>query len=512
MSTVVKQANNDISRKYRGSKLREVKFLHCADIHLDMPFTSLGIEDGKPSIRRMDLKDTFQKIMNIAKEERVEILFICGDLYEHDYVRKSTISFINQAFLNISDKKVFIIPGNHDPWVKGSYYMNYEWANNVYILNGENPYVHFEEEGISVYSSCVFFKNEPDAILKYGPDAFHKEPTGLLEGTNCDNTGIKPENMGTGYGKVKAGPNSLLINHDNINILLAHGTVDLDIDGNSYNPMTSLELAALGIDYVALGHFHKRIDNIGGKGIIYNPGSPEPLGFDEPGEHGVYIGTIVKKEVNSSNYSNHSDHLDHLNYLNRPVNLNCIGNLNNLNQLQYLNQPVNLNCQNHMNHLNKPVNFYNSGCSSYLNIEFKALNKRCYNELMIDITGCDTDEKVTAKIMDGVKMLSSDLQSNLSSLLLNVILYGYIDPLYNNDMEYILSFFKDKVFYIKLRNEAVPEYDFDLIKEEPGLKGLFTRKVLDLIDKTQDDSEKELLMKSLYYGIQELEKGQVDMI
>ena len=31
---------------------------------------------------------------------------------------------------------------------------------------------------------------------------------------------------------------------DNINILLAQGTVDLNIDEKSYNPMTSHELAA----------------------------------------------------------------------------------------------------------------------------------------------------------------------------------------------------------------------------------------------------------------------------
>lgn len=381
--------------------MKEVKFLHCADIHLDMPFTSLGIEGNKPSIRRIDLKNIFQKIINIAHEEEVELILICGDLYEHNYIRKSTIDFINHAFNSIKDIKIFIIPGNHDPWVKGSYYMNYEWADNVNILNKNNPVVYLKEDGIAIYSS----------------DAFSK-------------------------GKIEANP-------DNINILLAHGTVDLNIGENNYNPMTSGELAVLGMDYVAMGHFHRRIDDIGGKGIIYNPGSPEPLGFDETGEHGVYIGTIR---------------------------------------------------------------------SSCLNIEFKTLNKRYYEELRVDITGCTTDEQVVANIMDQVKRLFSGLpdtslfELDISSLLISVILYGYIDPNYNIDMEQILSFFRDKVFYIKTRSEAVPEYDFDLIKEEPGLKGLFTRKILDLIDKAQDNSEKELLIKSLYYGIQALEKGQVDII
>lgn len=384
--------------------MKEVKFLHCADMHLDMPFTSLGIDDNKPSIRRVDLKDTFQKIINISRKEEVDMIFICGDLYEHSYARKSTINFINHAFESISDIKVFIIPGNHDPWVKGSYYMNYEWANNVYILNSENPYVYVEENGITVYDPYAFTNREME------------------------------------------------INPDDINVLLTHGTVDLNIDGNSYNPMRSSELVTLGVDYIALGHFHKRIDNIGEKGIIYNPGSPEPLGFDEPGEHGVYIGTIVKRS-----------------------------------------------------HLNVD-----------LSVDFKAINRRYYEELRVDITGCITDQQVIHNIMnnimDKVKMLSSDIQSNLSSFLVSVVLYGYIDPQYNIDMEYILSFFKDRVFYIKIKNEAMPDYDFESIKKEPGLKGLFTRKVLELVDKTTGSYEKELLMKSLHYGIQALEKEQVDIV
>ena len=104
----------------------------------------------------MDLKDTFQKIINMAHEEEVGLIFICGDLYEHDYIRRSTIDFINHAFKSIKDIKVFIVPGNHDPWVKGSYYMNYEWANNVNIISKDNPYVHLKEEGIDIYSYDAF--------------------------------------------------------------------------------------------------------------------------------------------------------------------------------------------------------------------------------------------------------------------------------------------------------------------------------------------------------------------
>ncbi|NSW92225.1 MAG: DNA repair exonuclease [Firmicutes bacterium] len=415
--------------------MRCIKFLHCADIHLDTPFVSLGIEENslisKSTLRRMDLKNTFQDIIKIARDKEVEFIFISGDLYEHNYVRKSTINFINNVFKSISNIKVFIVPGNHDPWVKGSYYENFEWAENVHILTKDNNYVYLEEEGI-----CI-----------YGPDAF----PGIFISENHSKNNIKDNNI------------KEYINPDNINILLAHGTLDLNIGGNSYNLMSSRQLASLGMDYIAMGHFHKRMDNIGSNEIIFNPGSPEPLGFDEPGEHGVYVGSIVKKGIQDRQ----------------------------------------------------------------INIDFIVTNKKRYEVLRVDISGCVTDEQITAKITDaiaGIPNISTYITSpddmasinmeflNMPSLLLSIVLYGYIDPQYKVDTEYIFSCFKDKVFYIKVKNEAVPDYDFEEIKKETGLKGLFTKKLLELIEKTQDTYEKELLIKSLYYGIQAIEKGQVDVI
>ena len=124
--------NKDAKIRKRGlqSNLRCIKFVHCADIHLDAPFISLGIKDshslvGKSALRRMDLKNTFESIMKIAEDEGAGFVFISGDLYEHNYVRKSTINFVNGIFKGLGNVKVIIVPGNHDPWVKGSYYRDF---------------------------------------------------------------------------------------------------------------------------------------------------------------------------------------------------------------------------------------------------------------------------------------------------------------------------------------------------------------------------------------------------
>ena len=381
--------------------MKNIKFIHCADIHLDTPFSSLGTLYGKSSIRRQDIKMTFETIIEMAYKEQVDFLFICGDLYEHNYIRKSTINFINDSFEKIKNTKVIMIPGNHDPWVKGAYYKSFNWADNVYILTDDRPYIGFEEEGVWVGQGDMFLLGQRDM-----------QPVPL----------------------------------SNINFLLLHGSVDFDFNKNSYNPISSKTLALIGMDYIALGHFHNRIDKVAGLQNIYNPGSPEPLGFDETGKHGYFIGNISKDQFNNKK----------------------------------------------------------------LEVKFISASRKEYVESEVNITDCTTDEGIIKKINDRLAQIVTNAES-YSNLLASITLTGYISSQFTVDIEYITSYFNDKLFYIKIKNEAVPDYDFDEIKKEIGLKGLFVRKIFELIDTAKDREEKELLIKSLYYGVEAIEKGQVDI-
>jgi len=47
---------------------------------------------------------------------------------------------------------------------------------------------------------------------------------------------------------------------------------------------------------------------------------------------------------------------------------------------------------------------------------------------------------------------------------------------------------------------------------EPGLKGLFVRKMFSLIDKAENEKEKHLLMKAMQYGVEALEQGKVEVL
>ena len=228
-----------------------MKFVHIADIHFDTPFTTLSDKGNLGEKRRLEQRKIFKKVINYIKENDIEFLFISGDLYDQQYIRQSTIEYINNLFKEIENTKIFISPGNHDPYLKNSYYCNYNWNKNVYIFKSKIDKVELEE--VNIYG--------------FGFDDFYCSKMNLEE--------IKIENK------------------EKINIFLVHGTLDACLtDLKDYNPISSAQLQKIGFDYVALGHIHK--NNFIPNGKIIYPGSTISLGFDELGKHGMITGEIKK--------------------------------------------------------------------------------------------------------------------------------------------------------------------------------------------------------------------------
>ena len=220
----------------------KIKLLHFGDLHLDAPFTSLSAMEGVPGRRRQELRLALARIVDLAAAEKADMVLVCGDLYEHGYSGKNTIHYIGDQFQKIRDIPVLIIPGNHDPAVPNSFYQHFDWPKNVRILGKSDFYEH-AATGARVYG-CL--------------------PP--LESPDCSR----------------------------INILMHHGTLDMPFSADAFQPLSSTEVDLYGFDYCAMGHFHTRLYGAGRKHRIYNPGSPEPLGFDEEGEHGVFITEIEK--------------------------------------------------------------------------------------------------------------------------------------------------------------------------------------------------------------------------
>ena len=233
-----------------------MKFIHMADMHLDAPFTTLNTKGDLGKIRRQDQREIFQKIIEYIKTNKIPYLFIAGDFYEHEFIRKSTIEYVNELFKTIPETKIYITPGNHDPYIKNSMYETFHWNENVKIFHSQIEKV--EELEIDIYG--------------VGFSSF-----------TCESLGIE---------------NIQIENKNKINILITHG--DLNASNKTempYNPIAKNSLKEKGFDYIALGHIHKpNYKEEENQNIVY-PGSTIAMGFDELGNHGFIEGTLEKGKI-----------------------------------------------------------------------------------------------------------------------------------------------------------------------------------------------------------------------
>ena len=126
-----------------------MKFVHIADMHFDTPFTGLNEKENLGDIRRLEQRKVFKKIIEYIKTNEIGYLFIAGDLFDSSYVKKSTIEYINNLFKTIPDTKIFITPGNHDPYTKNSPYNTFKFSDNVYIFKGNIE--KYEEKKVDIY-------------------------------------------------------------------------------------------------------------------------------------------------------------------------------------------------------------------------------------------------------------------------------------------------------------------------------------------------------------------------
>lgn len=233
-----------------------MKFIHMADMHFDAPFIVLNNRNALGDKRRFEQREAFKKIINYIKENEIEYLFIAGDLYENQYIRKTTIEYINNLFKEIPNTKIYITPGNHDPYLNNSMYKTFNWNSNVHIF---------------------------DSIVN------------IIENEDCDIYGVGFDNF---YFR-DSGINEIEIkNREKINILITHGTLNGGTIGDmEYNPLNKNKLKELGFDYIALGHIHKLDYNTEVNQRIVYPGSTISMGFDELGKHGVIVGDINKENI-----------------------------------------------------------------------------------------------------------------------------------------------------------------------------------------------------------------------
>ena len=139
-----------------------MKFIHMADTHFDIPFTVLNNRNNLGEKRRLDQREAFKKIIDYIKYNNIEYLFIAGDLYENEYIRKTTIEYINNLFKEIPNTKIYITPGNHDPYINNSMYKTFSWNSNAHIFNEKITLIENEDCDIYGYGFNDFYRRKSE--------------------------------------------------------------------------------------------------------------------------------------------------------------------------------------------------------------------------------------------------------------------------------------------------------------------------------------------------------------
>ena len=218
-----------------------LKIIHGADFHLDSPFAGLSPE--RAAQRRGEQRELLDRLAGLAREKQADLVLLAGDLLDSERVFRESAQALRAALAAIPCP-VFIAPGNHDFYSPRSVWTSLDWPENVHIFTSDAL------EAVELPGCTLWGRAFSDAHQTACP----------LEGLAVPGDG-------------------------RLHIACVHGCVGT---GNDYGPITPGEIAASGLDYLALGHVHQGsgLQREGGTWWAY-PGCPEGRGFDETGEKGV---------------------------------------------------------------------------------------------------------------------------------------------------------------------------------------------------------------------------------
>jgi DNA repair protein SbcD/Mre11 len=232
--------------------MKKVKILQSGDLHFDTPFKELNKKLSL--ISKEELLEVFSKIVDLCIFNSVDIFLLTGDIFDNLTVDKKTLIYIKKQLERIENIRVFISPGNHDPYNEKSFYKLIEWPKNVCIFKGEVEKMIIEDLKVVIWGAGF----NSNYIRK-----------GLLK--------------------------DITVNKDYINIMAIHGEISNSDDGNEYNPITLKDIENSNLDYIAIGHRHNysEIQRAGNTYYAY-AGCPQGRGFDEVGDKGIIIGEVSK--------------------------------------------------------------------------------------------------------------------------------------------------------------------------------------------------------------------------
>jgi exonuclease SbcD len=230
------------------------RLLHMADVHLGARHHDLG--PAATELRRRQFA-AFEAAISLAIDEHVDALLICGDLFDSNNQPRRSVEAAAAELGRLAERDipVVIIPGTHDCYDEGSIYRVFDLptlagtsADRLVVLTPDRSSVDLPQLATTIHARIFPARRAPRSPL-----------AGFATGVAAAN-GDEPARWHVGM----------------IHGTLAQGAIDDD-----EVVFSAGEVAASGLDYLALGHWHSTRQGRAGATTWAYSGAPEPLAFDQ---------------------------------------------------------------------------------------------------------------------------------------------------------------------------------------------------------------------------------------
>jgi DNA repair exonuclease SbcCD nuclease subunit len=224
-----------------------VKLLHTADWQIGMRARHVGAGAAFVRARRIA---SAKALATVARDHGVDAVLVAGDVFEDNAVDRADVQSVVDACAGFG-VPTYVLPGNHDPLGTGSVWEYGAWAGaaNVTVLRSPAPLPM--APGITLYPCPAFTKMSS------------ADPTAWIADASAEGTRIG----------------------------IAHGTVMNAVVAEDCFPIRPDAASALGLDYLALGHWHSFAayeGDAGGARMAYS-GTHETTKFGERDSGNVLI-------------------------------------------------------------------------------------------------------------------------------------------------------------------------------------------------------------------------------
>jgi DNA repair protein SbcD/Mre11 len=230
-----------------------LRLLHTADVHLGARHADLG---DRAATQRERQFAAFVATIDLALAEKVDLVLIAGDLFDSNVQPKRSVERAASQLQRLVDARIRIViaPGTHDVYDRASIYRAYDLSamagavgsDLVTVLDPDHPDVHLKSLDVVVHGRCFATKRAPHSPL---------------EGLDTSKDDRATWHVG---------------------LLHAALAIEGKTDGDEV-VITTEEIAATHLDYLALGHWHSTTKGKAGKTSYAYSGAPEPIALDQDG-------------------------------------------------------------------------------------------------------------------------------------------------------------------------------------------------------------------------------------